>query len=93
VSSAATKLTAFWVSFPQDPAFPLGLGVTAWSETDACRLLDERGYDFHRRARQVEFRVVDTVGELGFDHVSRGAGPIVVHGVWYPCANVGLGAP
>jgi len=43
-------LTAFWVSFPKDPTFPLGLGVTAWSRADALRLLEERGYDFHLRA-------------------------------------------
>jgi hypothetical protein len=92
VSRPVDKLTAFWVSFPQDPSFPIGMGVTAWSETDACRLLDERGYDFHRRARQVDFRAVETIDEVGFD-VSRGAGPIVVRGIWYPCANVGFGAP
>jgi hypothetical protein len=86
-------LTAFWVSFPEDPAFPLGFGVTAWSEVDVCRLLEERGYDFHRRARRVEFRTVEKVDDVGLDHVSRGAGPIVVRGLWYPCGNVGFGAP
>jgi hypothetical protein len=31
-------LTAFWVSFPDDATFPLGLGITAWSKADACGL-------------------------------------------------------
>ena len=86
-------LTAFWVTFPRDPGFPVGLGVTGWSEADVFRLLDERGYDFHRRATHVEFRVVTTVDEVGFDHVAGGSGPIVVRGIWYPVANVGFGAP
>jgi hypothetical protein len=86
-------LTAFWVSFPDDPGFPLGMGVTAWSEADARRLLEERGYDFHRRARRVDFRAVEKVDDLGLDYVSKSAGPIVVRGLWFPCGNVGFGAP
>lgn len=86
-------LTAFWVRFPDDPGFPTGLGVTGWSESDVCRLLDDLGYDFHRRAKRVEFVAVRTVDEVGLSEVARHAGPLVVRGVWYPCWNIGLGAP
>src|SRR5689334_4698666 len=87
------KLTAFWISFPDDPAFPAGMGVTAWSGSDAARLLDERGYDFHRRAKRIELRVINSVDDVGRSDVLRYSGPIVVRGVWYPCFNVGFGAP
>jgi len=34
-------LTAFWITFPKDPEFPMGLGVTGWSRADVYRLLEE----------------------------------------------------
>lgn len=87
------KLTAFWISFPRDPAFPMGLGVTAWSEADAYRLLEEQGYDFHRRAQEVALRVVRSAEDVDAAHVAPNAGPVVVRGVWYPCMNIGFGRP
>ncbi len=85
-------LIPFWISFPDDPDFSMGLGVTAWSREDAYRLLEEQGYDFHVRARRVEVRDAISVSDLA-EHVRPNMGPIVVRGVWYPCFNVGFGAP
>jgi hypothetical protein len=88
----AERLTAFWVSFPLNYDFPLGFGVTAWSEQDALELLEERGFDYHRRAKKVDVRAGVTVDELD-RHVRPNMGPIVVRGVWYPCFNIGFGTP
>jgi hypothetical protein len=87
------NLTAFWISFPKDPGFPLGLGVTAWSPADAFRLLEERGYDFHLRANEVSVREGITTEDVEHSHVRSNMGPMVVRGVWYLCFNVGYGAP
>lgn len=58
-------LTAFWISFPEDASFPHGLGVTAWSQEGAFRLLEEQGYDFHLRAAEVAVRAVDWPDAFG----------------------------
>jgi hypothetical protein len=86
-------LTAFWISFPKDSRFPVGLGVTAWSEADAFRLLEERGYDFHLRAEEVIVRAGVTINDIDPSNVRPNMGPLIVRGVWYPCFNIGLGAP
>ena len=86
------ELTPFWISFPMDPSFPMGFGVTAWSVDDAFRLLEEQGYDFHVRARSVDTKAGIGVDDLA-PHVRHDMGPIVARGVWYPCLNVGFGAP
>ncbi|MBA3464201.1 MAG: hypothetical protein H0T46_29875 [Deltaproteobacteria bacterium] len=87
----APDLTAFWISFPDDRGFPLGLGVTAHSKDDAFQLLEDQGYDFHLRARSVDVKVQVGVADLDL-HVRTDMGPIVVRGVWYPCFNIGFGA-
>lgn len=84
-------LTAYWITFPDDPGFPIGVGVTAWSESDAARLLTELGCDYHLRAARVSFREIRNIDEVSFDFVRRQSGPIVVRGVWYPCENIGHG--
>ena len=67
----------------------MGLGVTAWSEADAFQLLEEGGYDFHRRALEVVFRVVQKAEDVDLTHVAPNAGPVVVRGIWFPCKNIG----
>jgi hypothetical protein len=86
-------LRAFWISFPKHPGFPLGLGVTAWSRADAFHLLEEVGYDFHLRANEVSIREGITIDDVEEFHVRPNSGPMIVRGVWYPCLNVGFGAP
>ena len=93
MTTSDTGLIAFWISFPEDSSFPVGLGVTAWSLEDAYRLLDAHGYDFHRRAARVSVRERISVADLDYRHVVMNMGPIVVRGIWYPCLNVGYGAP
>jgi hypothetical protein len=85
-------LTTFWIAFPKDPGFPLGMGVTAWSRADAFRLLEDKGYDFHLRASEVSIREGVTLEDIQ-SSCRPIAGPLAVRGVWYPCWNVGFGAP
>jgi hypothetical protein len=85
-------LTAFWISFPKDPGFPFGMGVTAWSRADAFRLLEEKGYDFHLRATEVAVCEGVTIDDVDCSHVRPNMGPMSVRGVWYPCWNIGFGA-
>jgi len=87
------SLTAFWISFPKDAIFPLGLGVTAWSPSDAFRLLEEQGYDFHLRAAEVAVREGVSIEDIDEGHVRANMGPTIVRGVWCPCANIGFGGP
>ena len=75
------SLTAFWVSFPKDASFPLGLGVTAWSRADAFRLLEEQGYDFHLRAVEVAVREDVTIDDIDQTHVRPNMGPMILRGV------------
>jgi hypothetical protein len=86
-------LTPFWITFPKDgnEGFPLGFGVTAWSEADAWRILDERGYDQHRRAGRVDVKPLASVDQNGDEHVRKHMGPIVVRGIWYPFTQLGAG--
>ena len=86
-------LTAFWISFPKDPEFPLGLDVTAWSRADAFLLLEEQGYDFHLRAAEVLDREGITIDVIEHAHVRPDMGPMVIRGIWYPCLRFGFGAP
>ncbi len=82
-----TGLIAYWLSFPDNPGFPIGLGVTARSIEDAHRLLEEKGYNFHRRARRVKTQEGVTIDELDATNVTVNMGPISARGVWYPCHN------
>jgi hypothetical protein len=90
---AMSSLKALWLSFPEDPEFPIGFGVTAHSLEDAMYLLEVNGYDFHRRAVRFEVREVVTPSDIDYDHVAVNSGPHVVRGVWYPALNIGFGAP
>jgi len=85
-----TGLTAYWISFPDNPHFPLGFGVTAWSVDDAISILDEFGYDHHRRTSNVNVDSDVTCDDLDRDHVLSNIGPIIVRGIWYPFRQVGV---
>ncbi len=82
----------YWITFPGHPRAPLGIGVTAFSVADAFAIMEERGYTFHREAPASVLEDV-AVAQLDQAHVVRNMGPIVLRGVWYPCHNVGFGAP
>ena len=85
------RCRAFWLTFPGQPSAAFGIGITAYSLEDAYRLLEERGYDFHRRG-SVVVREDVVVADLDQKHVVPNMGPIVFRGIWYPCLNIGLGA-
>src|SRR5215831_16832148 len=75
---------AYWITFPEDPHFPLGFGVTAWCLEDAYSILDQLGYSEHRRAKRTEVQINVTPGDLDQDHVRLNSGPIVVRGFGIP---------
>lgn len=91
--TSAASLTSFWFCFPEDPNFPYGFGVTAWSQSDAESLLESKGYDYHRRARRVEVQAGVTPLNVDAKHVAANSGPHVIRGIWYPTYNIGFGAP
>ncbi len=83
-------LIAFWISFPEDEYYPIGLGVTAFSIEDAYSLLEELGITAHKTAKQIEIEENIKWDELPHSqHVHRNMGPIVVRGVWFPNFNSG----
>jgi hypothetical protein len=87
-------LETFWFSFPQDPRLPFGIGVTAYSEADARAMLDERGVStWFAHAKQVTVTQGIRLQDLDQRNVAPNIGPMQLRGVWYPCMNVGLGAP
>jgi hypothetical protein len=91
---AADYLETFWFSFPQDPQLPFGIGVTGFSEEDARALLQERGVaDWFSEAREVVVKQGVRIQDLDQRHVLPNAGPLHLRGVWYPCMNIGFGAP
>ena len=83
-------LSRYWITFPNDPSFPIGLGVTAYTPEDAFALLAERGYDFHVRAQRVEIREIQSLDDIEYEHVASVSGPLNFRGIWYPCSNIGI---
>ena len=83
-------LTPYWITFPEDPDFPLGMGVTAHSLADAYLLLEQHGYTFHTRAARVNVVENITFDDLDQTHVVPNMGPLIVRGVWFPCLNIGF---
>lgn len=86
-------LTAYWFTFPEDGHFPIGMGVTARSLEDARTLFEERGFDFHRRAKRVVVLEGVELSDLCERNVVPYSGPLVCRGVWYPSMNTGFAAP
>ena len=88
------KLECYWISFPQDSHFPLGVGVTAFSEEDALHLIEEQGiHERYKDASEIRIKSGVRIQDLDQKHVVPNMGPMQLRGVWYPAANVGYGAP
>lgn len=88
------SLETFWITFPLDTNLPLGIGVTAYSEADAQSLLLERGIsEWFRNALQIVIQEGVRIHDLDQKNVAPNIGPMQFRGVWYPCMNVGFGAP
>lgn len=87
-------LETYWFSFPKDPHLPMGIGVTAYSESDANMLLCVHGIDeWFVGAKEVSVCKGVRIQDLDQGHVVPNIGPMQFRGVWYPCMNVGYGAP
>jgi hypothetical protein len=86
-------LKVYWLTFPEDPKLPFGVGITAYSHEDAFALLAGQNIDWHLRAKRIAIREGVTVHDLDQHHVVPNMGPMQFRGVWYPCSNIGFGAP
>ncbi len=87
-------LETSWIEFPQDENFVLGIGVTAYSQDDAMSLIKERGIE-HWLVGASEMKITAGVriNDLDQRNVVPNIGPLQLRGVWYPCMNIGIGAP
>jgi hypothetical protein len=82
-------LISFWIQSPD--AGPLdAYGVTAYSLSDALRILREFGVELPDDISS--FKVVEgiRVSDLDQNHIVPNIGPIVVRGVWYPHQKIGV---
>lgn len=83
-------LIPFWISFPEDKYYPIGLGVTAFSIEDAYSLLKELGIEHQETAKRTVIQENIKWDEIPYKQkVHPNMGPIVVRGVWYPHYNSG----
>ena len=88
------KLECYWISFPRDSNLVLGVGVTAFSEDDAFRLIEEQGiHEWYQGASEIKVERGVRIQDLDQNHVVPNMGPMQLRGVWYPAANIGFGAP
>ena len=89
-----SKLETYWITFPQDPHLPFGIGVTAYSEEDAFALVADQGVDkWYAAAKEIIVTSGVAYGDLDQSNVAPNIGPMQLRGVWYPIANIGYGAP
>ncbi len=86
-------LKTYWISFPKDKNLPFGLGVTAFDKEDAFALVEEQGIDWHKTAKEVVIQTDITISDLNQSNIVPNIGPMQFRGVWYPCQNIGYGAP
>ena len=87
------QLQAFWFTFPNNLELPFGIGVTAESKDDAFVLIEREGIDWHKHASRVEIQEDISINDLDQSNVVPNIGPMQFRGVWYPCQNIGYGAP
>lgn len=93
-SKTPNPLRTFWLTFPEDSNLPFGIGITAYSESDALALLHAEGIDsWIANAKTVHITPDVRPEDLDPRHVLPNAGPLQFRGVWYPCRNIGFGAP
>lgn len=80
-----STLIPYWIKSPSDQ-----FGVTAFSLTDALRILEDAGYSLpqDRTTLRVTERV--RISDLDQSHIVPNIGPMVVRGIWYPFMKVGV---
>lgn len=86
-------LKTYWYSFPSDTRLPLGIGVTAYSRSDADELIQQQGITWHQKAKEINVVENVTIADLDQSNIVPNIGPMQFRGVWYPCQNIGYGAP
>jgi hypothetical protein len=82
-------LIPFWIVPPSNHG-PLGFGVTAYSLADALHIIESAGYSLPDDRSTLRVTEQIQVSNLEEPHVVRNMGPIVVRGIWYPFAKVGV---
>ncbi len=87
------ELKTFWITFPKDSNLPFGLGVTAISEADAFELAEKQGITWHKDASEIHIQKNVKISDLDQSNIVPNIGPLQFRGVWYPCQNIGYGAP
>ncbi|MFK8011470.1 MAG: hypothetical protein AB8B80_05480 [Marinicellaceae bacterium] len=86
-------LKTYWITFPKDNNLPFGLGVTALSQEDAFELAEEQGIYWHKNANELHIQENVRISDLDQSNIVPNIGPMQFRGVWYPCQNIGYGAP
>lgn len=79
-------LKTFWIEAPGSNV--AGFGVTAFSCEDAFELLHACGHSFSPDDSQVRVTEGIRVEDLDQQHIMPNIGPLILRGVWYPCANL-----
>ena len=81
-----SALIPFWI----EPPGVHGFGVTAFSLSDALRILEDAGHSLpqDRSTLRVTERV--RISDLDQSHIVPNIGPLVVRGIWYPFTKVGV---
>ncbi len=85
------RLDTFWITFPDDPTLPSGIGITAFSEEDAFAIVSEQGLD-----RWIDTAATFSIARVRIDdlcatNIVPNIGPFQFRGVWYPAANDEIG--
>jgi hypothetical protein len=93
-------LHCFWISFKWHQSregrlivdsLPFGFGITAFTQEDAIRLLEENGLaQYFDEAREVIWTEVKEMSQLDQKHIVPNAGPMFFRGIWYPSLNTGF---
>jgi hypothetical protein len=86
---AEALLTSFWIKTPYLTG-PLGFGVTAYSLDDAVSIIRGWGFKLPDDLKLLTIREGITVADLDQPHVVSNMGPIVIRGLWYPFAGLGV---
>jgi hypothetical protein len=87
-------LETFWFTYRDDANFPAYLGVTAYSLADARTIIYEEGAaNWLIGYQEVKVQIGVRIDELDQNHIVPNSGPMQFRGLWFPCLNIGFGAP
>lgn len=82
---STSSLETFWIEFPQDDNFVLGIGVTAYSQEDAMNLIKDCGIEkWLEGALETKIIAGVQIGDLDQRNVVPNIGPLQLRGVDFP---------